>query len=29
MVVWIVVSCIRSRLYDGVHCGELHKVCVI
>jgi hypothetical protein len=25
----IVVSCIRSRFYDGVHCGELHKVWVI
>ena len=29
MVLWIVVSCIRSGLYDGVECGELHKVWVI
>jgi len=25
MMVWNVVSCIRSGLYDGVDCGELHK----
>jgi len=26
VVLWIVVSCVSSRLYDGVLCGELHKV---
>ena len=29
MVVWIVMSCIRSGLCDGVECGELHKVWVV
>jgi len=26
VVVWIVVSCIRSGLCGGVDCGELYKV---
>ena len=29
MVVWIVMSCVRSRLYGGVDCGELHMVWVM
>jgi hypothetical protein len=24
--VWTMVSCIKSGLYDGVDCDELHKV---